>query len=171
MYRKWLKNIFMLCMLLISIVSTSMASCPVARNDLYGTQCGATLNVPAPGILANDNKDVGKTLTVVNPESITIPPEQGTIKVNANGSFVYKAPVNIKAGTYVSFKYKITDGFCVSVYEGTAKIQVSCACHGAAPDLIFYGVSTVTAADLIAKGAGCMGCQDATPAFNLSQIG
>ena len=171
MCRKWFKNIFMLCMLLISIVSTSMAACPVARNELYATQCGATFSVPAPGILANDNKDVGKTLNVVNPESITISPTLGTLKVNANGSFVYKASQNIKPGTYVSFKYKVTDGICVSTYEGTAKIQVSCTCHGAAPDLTFYGVTTVAAADLIAKGAGCMGCQDATPEFGLSQIG
>lgn len=171
MCRKWFKNIFMLCMLLISIVSTSMAACPVARNELYTTQCGATFSVPAPGILANDNKDVGKTLNVVNPESITISPTLGTLKVNANGSFVYKASQNIKQGTYVSFRYKVTDGICVSTFEGTAKIQVSCTCHGAAPDLTFYGVTTVAAADLIAKGAGCMGCQDATPKFGLSQIG
>ena len=72
MYRKLIKTGFILAMLLISIVSLSMAACPTAVSDLYGGTCGEVLSVPAPGLLGNDIKDAGKTLQVVNPDSITI---------------------------------------------------------------------------------------------------
>jgi hypothetical protein len=163
-----MKRGFILAVLLISMVSLSMAACPVAKNDLsYRTQCGQTLDVPAPGILANDLKDADKTLSVVDPESITI--SQGTLEVKEDGSFVYKAPANVPASMYVYFYYRATDGTCVS-NQATARILLSCTCHGGAPDVNVCPGTMITPEFLISKGAGCFGCRDATPQFDLSQI-
>ncbi len=169
MCQKWLKCSFILAVLLISMVSISMATCPwFIRNELYNAQCGVLKEVPASaGLLANDPGAVA----VLNPEAITIDPKYGTLNVNADGSFVYNPSPNIQSGTYVQFNYMATNGVCEARYPGIAKIQVSCTCRGVAPDLAFYGVTTVTAADLIAKDAGCMGCGDTTPKFDLSLIG
>ena len=41
MYSKWIKSGFILAMLLVSMVSLSMAACPwFIKNELYTAQCG-----------------------------------------------------------------------------------------------------------------------------------
>jgi hypothetical protein len=128
MYSKWIKSGFILAMLLVSMVSLSMAGCPwFIKNDLYTAQCGVLKEVPASkGILANDPPGT----KVINPGSITINPKYGTISVNADGSFVYdpSGATDLRSGTYVIFNYGANNGFCDAKYLGIAKIQVSCKC-------------------------------------------
>jgi hypothetical protein len=78
-------------------------------------------------------------------------------------------PQSIATGTYVTFNYKATDGTTVS-NQATVKIQISCTCHGAAPDVNVCLGTPITSAYLISQGAGCIGCRDATPKFDLSKI-
>jgi hypothetical protein len=126
MYPKWIKSGFILAMLLISMVSLSMAGCPwFIKNDLYTAQCGVLKEVPASkGILANDPAGT----RVINPELIQIDPKYGTISVYEDGSFVYdpSGATGIRSGIYVIFKYGANNGFCDAKYQGIAKIQVSC---------------------------------------------
>ena len=128
MYSKWIKSGFILAMLLVSMVSLSMAGCPwFIKNDLYTAQCGVLKVVPASnGILANDPAGT----KVVDPESIEIDPKYGTISVEEDGSFVYDptGATALRSGTYVIFKYVANNGFCNAKYLGTAKIQVGCKC-------------------------------------------
>ena len=55
---------------------------PVAQNDIYSMVQGGTLNVTAPGVLANDTGS-GLTVGTVNP------PSHGTLTLQSDGSFSY----------------------------------------------------------------------------------
>jgi len=60
---------------------------PHAVNDSYAVQQGTELNVPAPGVLANDQ---GRSNTSRLTAALVRGPEHGTLTLNADGSFVYK---------------------------------------------------------------------------------
>ncbi len=77
---------------------------PVAVNDAYTVAEGGTLNVPAPGVLANDSDPEGQPITAI----LVSGPAHGMLTLNANGSFTY-----IHDGsetTSDSFTYKANDG-------------------------------------------------------------
>ena len=164
MCRKRIECGFILAALLISLISISSAAALRAMPDLYQGKCGVELSVPAPGLLANDMPG-GKPLKV----STWTTPSVGTLTVDPSGSFVFKPPQNVPTGTYVYFYYTATDGTAVTG-STLVKIAVSCTCHGAAPDVNVCSGTEITPAFLISKGAGCMGCRDATPKFDLSKI-
>jgi len=168
MHRKWMKAIAILAVLLISMVSLSMAACPRAYPELYKAQCGAVFEVPAPGILSNDVKDLGKTLSVASATSI--PASQGTLVVYANGSFTYTAAPNIPTGTYVVFYYRATDGTCISG-QTYVKIQIDCKCTAKAPRIDICEPTLITVDWLYSKGAGCFGCTGVTTSgIDISKI-
>ena len=168
MCKKRIESGFILAALLISLISISSAAAPRALPDIYTGQCGVQLSIAAPGLLKNDITSSGQ-LQVLEPETISIDPKYGTLNVNENGSFVYNAARNIATGTYVTFYYRVTDGTTVSS-QALDKIQVACSCHGVAPDVNVCTGTEITPAFLISKGAGCVGCRDATPKFDLSKI-
>jgi len=78
---------------------------PSAGNDSYSVVGGQTLNVSAPGLLANDTDLDGDTLEATN-YLYTGP---GTLSVVSDGSFSY-TPAAGFSGTD-SFTYQISDGF------------------------------------------------------------
>ena len=166
-----LKGIIVLAMLLTSIVSLSSATCPwFIRGENYIAQCGVIKEVPeSQGILANDPQ----AIAVLNPELITVDPKYGSIKVAANGSFVYSPSPNIQQGTYVQFQYNATNGECQSRYPATAKFKVSCTCRPNIP--IIEPICLPATLDeirdiLLESDAGCYGCGDLTPTINLNDI-
>ena len=77
---------------------------PVAVNDNYNTPENTSLNVAAPGILANDTDIDGNTLTAIQASNQS----HGTLTLNANGSLTYTPDANW-SGTD-SFTYKASDG-------------------------------------------------------------
>lgn len=162
-----IKSVAVLVVLLISLISISSAAGLHAASDLYKGQCGKELSVPAPGILKNDAK-IPESIDVMDPEMISIDPKYGTLTVNADGSFVYDASQNFPSSNYVYFYYRTTDGKAVS-NQALVKIAVSCVCHGAAPDVTVSPGTAITPEFLMSEGAGCMGCRDVTPKFDLSQ--
>ena len=168
MNRRLMNATAVLAVLLISLISISSAAGLHAMPDLYRGQCGVELSVPAPGILKNDMKSAGP-LEVLDPEMVSINPKYGTLKINADGSFIYDASQNFPSGTYVYFYYRTTDGKTVS-NQALAKIAVSCVCHGAAPDITVPPGTAITPKLLMSEGAGCMGCRDVAPKFDLSKI-
>ena len=167
MYKRCMKSIAVV-LLLISLISISSAALPTAMPDIYKGQCGVQLSVPAPGILGNDLKST-KPLQVIFPEKITIDPKYGTLMVSADGSFVYDPVKNFPIGSTVNFYYKATDGITVT-NQALVKITVSCVCRGAAPDVYVCPGTKITSEFLMSQGAGCIGCRDATPKFDLSKI-
>ncbi len=87
---------------------------PVANDDTYSTTEDSTLNVPAPGLLANDtDADLNDTLSVT---AVNTTGTLGKVTRNANGSFSY-APngkfERLQAGQTATdtFTYTVTDSF------------------------------------------------------------
>jgi VCBS repeat-containing protein len=88
----------------VSITVTAVNDPPVANNDAYTVAEGGTLNVAAPGVLGNDTDNEGSTLT----SSVVTGPANGTLTLNANGSFTYVH--NGGETTSDSFTYTANDG-------------------------------------------------------------
>lgn len=75
-----------LAVVLVAGQIPAAAADPVARADAYSTPVSTVLDVPAPGVLANDtDSDPGDTLTSQMPTR----PSHGTVVLRLNGSFTY----------------------------------------------------------------------------------
>ena len=80
---------------------------PIANEDIYQTSEDTPLTVSLEiGLLANDISLSLGTLQVDNPELITNT-ENGTVSINADGSFVYTPDENFAGED--SFRYRVTD--------------------------------------------------------------
>jgi hypothetical protein len=73
-------------------------------DDAYTTDEDTSLNVPAPGVLANDSDPDGDALTAV----LVGGPANGTLALNANGGFSYTPGLNFNGVD--SFTYVANDG-------------------------------------------------------------
>jgi hypothetical protein len=92
-----------------SISVANVNDAPLVANDAYTMIKGGTLNVAAPGVLANDSDpDVGDTLTATNYGAAST----GTLAGNADGSFSYTPPAAYTG--MVSFKYLARDNHGVA---------------------------------------------------------
>ena len=76
----------------VNINVTPVNDAPVAVNDSYTTAEDTALTITAPGLLANDTDVEGDPLTVAA-LSVTAP-ANGTVVVNADGSFTYTPALN-----------------------------------------------------------------------------
>ncbi|HEV2148000.1 MAG TPA: Ig-like domain-containing protein [Longimicrobiaceae bacterium] len=88
----------------VTITVNDVNDAPVAVNDAYSTDEDVALNVAAPGVLANDTDPEGNTLSAV----LVSGPANGTLTLNANGSFTYTPTADFN-GTD-QFTYKANDG-------------------------------------------------------------
>ena len=87
-----------------TITITAVNDAPTATGDAYSTHRDTTLNVAAPGVLANDTDIDGGTLTAVLVSNVS----HGTLTLNADGSFSYTAESSFAGAD--SFTYKVNDG-------------------------------------------------------------
>ncbi len=70
----------------VTITITPVNDAPTANNDgPYSVTFHGSVAVPAPGVLGNDTDPEGNALTAV----LVTGPTQGTLTLNANGSFTY----------------------------------------------------------------------------------
>jgi bacillopeptidase F len=86
-----------------TVAVANVNNLPVANADSYQMVQGGTLNVAAPGVLANDSDADGDILAAQQATA----PASGTLTLNSNGSFAY-APVATFTGT-TSFGYQAKD--------------------------------------------------------------
>jgi uncharacterized repeat protein (TIGR01451 family) len=77
---------------------------PVANDDTYHTDEDTALVVAKPGVLSNDRDPNGSPLTAAR----YFGPSTGTLKFNADGSFVYTPTLNFNG--VVTFTYRASDG-------------------------------------------------------------
>ena len=91
---------------------------PVAVNNAYATPEDTDLVVPAAGVLTNDTDANGDPLTAVK----TADPANGTVTLNANGSFTYSPSTGFTGND--TFKYRASDGTAQS-NEATVTVTVS----------------------------------------------
>ncbi len=88
----------------VSITVTNVNDAPVATNDSYTTDEDVVLSVAAPGVIANDTDGDGNTLAA----ALVAGPANGTLTLNANGSFSYTPNANFNGSD--SFSYRASDG-------------------------------------------------------------
>jgi hypothetical protein len=91
---------------------------PQAVADSYTTAEDTTLNIAAPGLLANDTDPDSLPLTAIKVTN----PANGTVVVNSNGSFSYQPVANYNGPD--SFTYKVNNGSIDST-PGTVSITVT----------------------------------------------
>ncbi len=91
----------------VSISVNAVNDAPVAANDFYNTDEDTALDVPAPGVLANDN-DIDTPQANLTAILVAEPSHAASFTLNADGSFSYTPAANFN-GTD-SFTYKANDG-------------------------------------------------------------
>ena len=100
-----------------SLTITTANGVPRPAADSFEAQAGKVLNVPAAGVLANDDDPDDDTLTAV----LAGEPTRGTVTLAADGSFSYRA--NKKAKGTDSFTYLAQDSTGLTALE-TVSIQI-----------------------------------------------
>src|SRR5204862_543282 len=108
----------------VSITITSVNDAPVAVNDSYTTAEDTTLNVAAPGVVANDSDVDGDSLSAI----LVSPPTHGSMTLNSSGSFSYVPAANYNGPD--SFTYKANDGQADS---GIATVSITITSANDAP--------------------------------------
>src|SRR5439155_11157647 len=108
----------------VSITITAVNDAPVAVNDSYTTAEDATLNIAAPGVLANDSDVDADALSAI----LVSQPTHGSVTLNTNGSFSYVPVANYNGSD--SFTYKANDGVADS---GIATVSISITSVNDAP--------------------------------------
>ena len=81
---------------------------PVATNDSFSTNVNTPLNVTASGVLANDSDPQTLPLTAI----VVSGPSNGSLTLNANGSFSYTPNANYFGAD--TFTYQANDGLANS---------------------------------------------------------
>ncbi len=100
---------------LTAVYRTNQA--PACTDDSYSATSGIALEIPAPGVLANDSDDDDDPLTA----SVESSPANGVLELAADGGFTY-TPAPQFSGTD-SFAYRVSDGFTTTV----ATVQITVA--------------------------------------------
>ena len=88
----------------VTITVDAVNDAPVAVNNAYSTNEDTALTVPVNGVLGNDTDIDNVTLTAVLVTSTS----NGTLTLNADGSFTYTPNANFNGSD--SFTYKANDG-------------------------------------------------------------
>lgn len=116
---------------LFSTPTTGGGSAPTAVNDAYATSLNTPINVPAPGVLANDAANGGGSMTALLVTTVG----NGTLGLNADGSFVY-TPASGFFGTD-SFTYRAVNAVGPSSVA-TVTLTVSAAPPAVQPPTGLY---------------------------------
>ncbi|WP_295129274.1 Ig-like domain-containing protein [uncultured Chitinophaga sp.] len=103
-----------------TITVTAVNDVPVAANDTYTVTEDIPLTIAAPGLLANDTDADGDVLNA----SLLTAPQQGTIVINGNGSFVYTPASNYNGPDVFTYQVCDASGACVT---GTVNLTVTAA--------------------------------------------
>ena len=91
----------------VTIVVVATGNAPRAANDFYNTPENTALNVPARGVLANDN-DADTPLANITAILVAGPSHASSFTLNFDGSFDYTPETNFRGVD--SFTYKANDG-------------------------------------------------------------
>jgi ELWxxDGT repeat protein/VCBS repeat-containing protein len=90
----------------VTLTVTAVNDAPVAVNDTLSVSPGATLNLTAPGVLANDT-DIDSPVAALSVTRVN-DVVNGTLSLQSNGSFTYRP--NTGFSGVDSFTYRASDG-------------------------------------------------------------
>ncbi len=104
-------------LLILNIVNTTNFSPPIANTDVDTAEINTTLNVNAPGLLANDTDADGDTLSILSftvngttyPAGLTANLAEGNLTINLDGSYTF-VPTPGYTGPVPDINYTIYDG-------------------------------------------------------------
>ena len=91
----------------------------MATNDGFSTTVNTPLNVAASGVLANDTDPQTLSLTAI----LVSGPSNGSLTLNANGSFTYTPNANYFGAD--SFTYQANDGLANLSLIATVSLIIS----------------------------------------------
>jgi gliding motility-associated-like protein len=100
----------------VTLTVNAVNDAPVAVNDSYSTNEDTPLAIILPDVLANDTDAEGSALSAV----LVTTTSQGTLALNANGSFSYTPSLNFNGND--SFTYKAFDG---QIYSQIATVTIT----------------------------------------------
>jgi YD repeat-containing protein len=100
----------------VNITISPVNDAPVAVDDEYVTDEDNMLDVPAPGVLDNDNDVDADTITAV----LVSGPSNGTLALNSDGSFTYTPNPNYNGAD--SFTYTAGDN---ELSSGTTTVSIT----------------------------------------------
>ena len=123
----------------VSITVTPVNDPPVANDDTYAVNEGGTLNMAAPGVLANDTDPDSPTLTAV---LVSGPAHAASFALNSDGSFSYVHDGS--ETTSDTFTYKANDG---SLDSNVATVTITITAVNDAPVVTAGGTLTFTEGD------------------------
>ncbi|MCC6561360.1 MAG: tandem-95 repeat protein [Xanthomonadales bacterium] len=87
----------------VTIDVVAVNETPIANDDFYAVERNRTLNVPAPGLIANDHEPDAEPLSL----RIVLDPGVGAVSLTGNGGFSYTPPNGFVGQT--SFVYEAVD--------------------------------------------------------------
>ncbi len=117
------------CVIVSGACGSSITNCatltiqnrhPVANDDYYTVLEDTTLNIAAPGILANDSDPDGDVLRAI---PISAMAAVGTLTLNGDGGFTYRPPPNYTGPDL--FEYYAVDGKGAGSLVAYARITVT----------------------------------------------
>jgi large repetitive protein len=130
-------------------INVTPNAAPVAQDDAFSTSRGGALNVPAPGLLANDSDAEGDPLAA----AVEANPARGSVTVLPDGSFIYTHNGSTEPSD--SFTYTVSDGLARSA---PASVTIDITTTNAPPvavDDVFHvangGTLAVTAPGLFSN--------------------
>jgi FtsP/CotA-like multicopper oxidase with cupredoxin domain len=108
---------------------------PVAAGDVFGTDEDAGLNIPAPGLLANDSNGGWFANNNALQAEIVSNPTSGSITVNADGSFVYTPNANFNGDDGFTYQVNVinTNNSNILDTSNTASVAINIAAVNDAP--------------------------------------
>ena len=93
---------------MVTLTVNAVNHAPTARDDSYQTTAGSALDVPAPGVLANDDDEDGDALTAALVATTT----HGNLALSADGSYRYTPAAGFSGSD--TFTYRARDGIADS---------------------------------------------------------
>jgi VCBS repeat-containing protein len=100
----------------VTINVTPVNDAPVAVNDVYTVLEGGSLNIAAPGVIANDTDEESNPLTA----TVVTGPAHGSLSLASDGSFLYNHDGTDSGND--SFTYTVNDGTSTS---NTATVTIN----------------------------------------------
>jgi len=111
----------------VTITINAVNDAPMAVNDAYTTNEDTPLTIAAPGVLANDTDVDNDPLSAI----LVTPVSNGTLTLNANGSFTYTPAANFSGSD--SFTYRANDG---SLNSNVATVTITINAVNDAPVVV-----------------------------------